>query len=161
MTNFINGKKKILIVEDSDVITNFLADILEKYGTIDIAKNGQEALTKVSFNYFDVIVSDIKMPIMDGIEFYKSAVETDSSLKSRFLFFTSSFDDQHINFFIENNVPFLHKPAPTKDIDAEVSNILNRSYAGQSEGTGSKENIFFEYVQNDYDEGINNEASCC
>jgi PleD family two-component response regulator len=43
-----NSKKKILIVEDSEIIAKYLADILGKYGTVDIANNGQEALVKVS-----------------------------------------------------------------------------------------------------------------
>ncbi len=122
-----NRKKKILIVEDTDIIANYLADMLEKYGTVEIAKNGNEALIKVSLDCYDVIVSDINMPVMDGIEFYKEAIEIDSSLKNRFLFLTSSFSRNHLNFFIDNEVPFLFKPAETEDIEKAVEEILNKN----------------------------------
>ncbi len=134
-----NGKKKILIVEDTDVIADCLADILNKYGTVDILNNGQTALIKVSLNHYDVIVSDVKMPGMNGIEFYRLAVETDSNLKNRFIFLTSSFANDHLNFFIDNDVPFLFKPASVEDVDSAVEEILNKQNAIKSAINDGKE----------------------
>lgn len=128
-----NNKKKILIVENTETITKYLADILGKYGTVDIANNGQEALVKVSLECFDVIISDIKIPIMDGIEFYKAAVESDASLKGRFLFLTSFFSKEHLNFFIDNNVPYLFKPPDIEEIKKAVDEILERGNARKTE----------------------------
>ncbi|RXQ96617.1 sigma-54-dependent Fis family transcriptional regulator [Ancylomarina salipaludis] len=60
---------KILIVDDERSIRNTLKDILsyENY-QVSLAENGMEAIKMVSDNEFDVILCDIKMPEMDGIE---------------------------------------------------------------------------------------------
>jgi CheY-like chemotaxis protein len=135
MANFNNSgrKKKILIVEDMPPIARYVADIVEKYGTVEIAHNGQEGLTKVALEDFDIIISDIMMPVMNGIEFYKAAIEADSSLKSRFLFHTSSFSLDHLNFFIDNNVPYLMKLPDKEEMESAVSEILGRAHCCSSE----------------------------
>lgn len=60
---------KILIVDDERSIRNTLKDILsyENY-QVSLAENGMEALKMVEANEFDVILCDIKMPEMDGLE---------------------------------------------------------------------------------------------
>ncbi len=59
----------VLIIDDERSIRNTLSDILanEKY-QVDSAENGEIALEKVKENKFDVILCDIKMPGMDGME---------------------------------------------------------------------------------------------
>jgi len=63
------GKKKILIAEDVE-LNQFLAKhILESWGfTVDIAVNGKEAVNSVKEKQYDLILMDIQMPEMDGIE---------------------------------------------------------------------------------------------
>ena len=60
---------KILVIDDERSIRNTLKDILEyeKY-IVDLAKDGIKALDKIKSGAFDVILCDIKMPGMDGIE---------------------------------------------------------------------------------------------
>ena len=60
---------KILIVDDDKGIRNTLRDILEfeKY-TVDESPNGLDCLVKIKQNNYDVIIMDIKMPKMDGME---------------------------------------------------------------------------------------------
>ncbi|WP_026999987.1 response regulator [Eisenibacter elegans] len=64
-----NSEKKILIAEDSSVIQNIAAKVLsfQQY-SITPAKNGKEVLKKLENEYFDVILMDINMPQMDGME---------------------------------------------------------------------------------------------
>lgn len=59
----------ILIIDDERSIRNTLSDILanENY-EVDQAENGSEALEKIKHNIYDVILCDIKMPVMDGLE---------------------------------------------------------------------------------------------
>ena len=59
----------ILIIDDEKSIRNVLRDILEyeKYH-VDEAENGADALTLIRKEKYDVILCDIKMPKMDGIE---------------------------------------------------------------------------------------------
>jgi DNA-binding response OmpR family regulator len=127
-----NGKR-ILVVEDTEPIANALAMLLGKYGAVDITYNGQEALMQVALHYYDAIVSDIHMPFMNGIEFYKAAIEIDSTIKNRFMFLTSSFSEEHLNFFINNNLPYLFKPARAEEVESLIEEILSGTYVGWSE----------------------------
>ena len=63
---------KILIVDDERSIRNALKEILEyeKY-KIDLAEDGEQALSMFQENEYDAILSDIKMPQKDGIELLK------------------------------------------------------------------------------------------
>lgn len=61
--------KNILIAEDSSVILNLTKKILEQENyNISAAKNGQEVLDKLANNDYDLILMDINMPILDGME---------------------------------------------------------------------------------------------
>lgn len=63
------SQKKVLIAEDSSVIQNLTKKILQ-FQNFDIhsVKNGKELLESVEKENYDVILLDINMPIMDGIE---------------------------------------------------------------------------------------------
>lgn len=64
-----NSNCHALIVEDNQINQQYLSGILKNWGvTYHVANNGQEALTWLSENTYDVILMDIRMPIMDGYE---------------------------------------------------------------------------------------------
>lgn len=60
--------KKILVAEDNDSNYILMSYILRKYYEYERAKNGQEAVDMVKNGGFDLVLMDIKMPILDGIE---------------------------------------------------------------------------------------------
>ena len=64
--------KKILIAEDNDSNYILMTYILKKYYQFERAKNGQEAVEKVEKDSFDIVLMDIKMPIMDDLEATKA-----------------------------------------------------------------------------------------
>ena len=75
--------KKILIAEDSSVIQNLTRKILEQQDfDIEAAKNGKEVIEKLQKEDFDLILMDINMPILDGMECAKKIREMDNSVKS-------------------------------------------------------------------------------
>ena len=66
----------ILIVDDEEQIRSTLQEILEYEDyKIDTAPNGVEALQKIESETYDVVLCDIKMPKMNGIEVLEKAVE--------------------------------------------------------------------------------------
>ena len=67
--------KKILVEEDNDSNFILMTYILKKYYAYERAKNGQEAVELVDNNTFDLVLRDIKMPIMDGLEATKAIKE--------------------------------------------------------------------------------------
>jgi len=74
---------KILIIEDEESIRNVLSNIIkdeDKTYEVDLAENGIEGLEKISVNTYDLVLCDIKMPKMDGIELLEKAIGTQPDL---------------------------------------------------------------------------------
>jgi CheY-like chemotaxis protein len=67
--------KKILIAEDNDSNFILMTYILKKHYQYERAKNGQEAVEMAEKGGFDIVLMDIKMPIMDGLEATKAIKE--------------------------------------------------------------------------------------
>jgi hypothetical protein len=69
--------KKIIIAEDSSVIQNLTKKILsiQSYEIVSV-KNGQEVLKKLEEDIFDLVLLDINMPVMDGVECAKRIRES-------------------------------------------------------------------------------------
>jgi len=62
-------RMKILLVEDSIVNQQIATKIIEKMGfRVDIASNGEEAITALAGAAYDIVFMDVQMPVMDGIE---------------------------------------------------------------------------------------------
>jgi CheY-like chemotaxis protein len=64
---------RVLLVEDNDINRLYAKSILKKWQCfIDEAENGLVAIEKIKNNYFDVILMDVQMPVMDGFEATKA-----------------------------------------------------------------------------------------
>ncbi|HAA16852.1 MAG TPA: histidine kinase [Cytophagales bacterium] len=77
-------KKNVLVAEDSSVIQNLTRKILEIQNyTIHAAKDGKKVLEKLKSDDFDIILMDINMPLMDGMECAKEIRGMDDPKKSQ------------------------------------------------------------------------------
>ncbi len=73
--------QKILVVDDEQSMTQFLGIVLRKEGyDVTTVNNGKEALEKVKGDAFDAVITDIKMPGMDGIQLLQGIKKHDPSL---------------------------------------------------------------------------------
>ena len=68
--------KKILVAEDNDSNFVLMTYLLKKDFEFDRAKNGQEAVEMANAAHYELVLMDIKMPIMDGLEATKKIKET-------------------------------------------------------------------------------------
>ncbi len=117
-------EERILIVDDEDAISGFLEALLENEGKVDKASNGSEALELLKKNYYKLIISDIDMPVMDGIAFYSEAVKIYPDVNERIVFFTGGISNERHAFFKENNLIFMLKPSGISTIREKVLPIL-------------------------------------
>ncbi len=85
----------ILVVDDEPEYRLIMRSVLTGEGyDVAVAENGEEALRKLQEMPIDLVISDIYMPVMDGIKFNRAARALPQYEKVPFLF-VSAFDDQH------------------------------------------------------------------
>jgi len=69
-------KKSILVVDDDDTLRKTMSRLFEKKGfTVNTAGTGREGLNKIREMFYDLIILDIRMPEMDGIEVLEKIME--------------------------------------------------------------------------------------
>lgn len=117
-------RESFLVVDDEPIIADVLSAILENEGNVETAGNGAEGLAKLEAKYYSVIITDVDMPVMGGIEFYEKAVLIHPGCKSRFLFFTGLMDEARIDLFVKHRFRYLKKPANIHEIRKAVIEIL-------------------------------------
>ncbi len=82
--------KKILIVDDSESIREIVSFTLENAGyTVLTANDGQDALKFLNGDKIDLIITDLHMPVMDGIELIKKVRQNETYKYIPILFLTT------------------------------------------------------------------------
>ena len=73
--------RNILVVEDDEAMREFLVEAISRSGyTVQSVDNGIDALDRVSAERFDLLLTDIRMPGLDGIELARQALEKNPAL---------------------------------------------------------------------------------
>lgn len=121
--------RRILIVEENLAVARMLEALAMNEAEVLIASNGEEGLALVEKGHFDLVVSDVELPKMNGIEMYNKAIAVDPKLEGRFVFFTSTGNPHHQSYLKSLNAVVLPKPSPVKSICRAIDEIL---FAGTS-----------------------------
>jgi CheY-like chemotaxis protein len=88
------SKCRILLVEDNDMLTNAYMMILERGGNeVVLARNGKEALVKLKSFSPHVILLDMLMPEMDGLQFMKKLKSTKQEISFKIIILTNLGDE--------------------------------------------------------------------
>ena len=104
-------KRTILAIDDDTSILGLFANILTDYGyEVKTATNGLEGLKMIESAQYDLIISDINMPVMDGIEFYRELISKTPSMKERVIFITGNMEPETGKFIQETGARWLSKP---------------------------------------------------
>jgi len=132
----------ILYVDDNAALLNKAAKLLRKFfHQVDIAYNGEEALEKCKNNLYPLVITDIKMPKMNGITFAKELKKLNPQTK---VIIISAFDDkEYLKKGIELGLfRFLTKPV---DVNELIETLLQALLEIQ---TKQKEKFFQKQLQN-------------
>ncbi len=113
----LEGKPRILIVDDEPKILELLKELLMPYFDVSIAANGMDALEQLAYREFDLIISDIRMPVLDGIALYRRIKEKYPTYCDKIIYTTGVTFDQETQVFLdETNVTCLRKPFKIKEV---------------------------------------------
>lgn len=115
--------KKILVAEDNDSNFILMTYILKKYYQYDRAKNGQEAVEMVDKTKYDIVLMDIKMPVMDGLEATKAIKEKYPDLPVVALTANAFDSDRQLAFDAGCN-DFLSKPVSSEACLQTIKNLV-------------------------------------
>lgn len=121
-----NKNINLLLVEDNEELIVLMNKILSKQYNVITASNGKEAIFKIEKNKVDIIISDVMMPEMDGIELckqIKSNIET-SHIPVLLLTARNSSDDQ-IECYKAGADGYLSKPFDLKTLEARINNLVS------------------------------------
>ncbi len=114
----------MLFVDDEECIRDLASEVFMESGyKIETAVNGMEALEKLWGSVFDVVVTDIMMPKLDGIELYYGAIRENPYLKDRFIFTTGLPSLKTVSFLSQTNCPHLYKPYQITDLIKAVESL--------------------------------------
>lgn len=120
------GSSLILVVDDEVNICRVLDRLLTREGhEVDITGNAATALDKIKNRNYDLILLDMKMPGMSGIDLYQHIKTLDSSFCQKLIFITGDIiSARNRSFLEESRVPFVTKPFTGDVLMNQVKSVL-------------------------------------
>ena len=117
---------RVLVVDDEPGIVDLLRDALERAGhEVDVAYDGETALERISSRTYDVVLSDLKMPRMSGMDVFRRCLEDHPESARGFCFLTGEVIEGEARTFLEDmDVPFMTKPFSLRELVAFVGRRL-------------------------------------
>jgi len=125
------GGRRILVVEDEPVVLELFARVLSEDGAdVTLARDGAEALERLSEGAYDLIVADLRMPRVDGRQLYERVAEDHPEMLRRFVFSTGDLVRKESLAFLER-MPnrILTKPLAVETVRRVVAQALERQTA--------------------------------
>ena len=105
-------RPRVLVVDDESIIAQLIADVLGGEGfDVDTAPHGLAALDRLANRTYDVVLSDLRMPELDGLGLFREIEQRYPELLRRFVFITGTSEHTDYQGFIDDvKVPVLTKP---------------------------------------------------
>jgi len=136
-------KKRILIVDDEKNIRTTISAYLLSLGyELELAVNGQEALDKLKDSNYDLILLDIKMHIMNGIQVLQEMRRLEN--KTNVIMMTAyGTIENAVESMKLGAVDFISKPFTLEDLKTVIDSVFSREKLSESNVAGFKELIEF------------------
>ncbi len=117
---------ELFVVDDEPDIAKTLADLLRlDHHRVDVAPNGRAALEKLRAETYDLVLSDLKMPELDGPGLYETLARDHPHLLRRVVFLTGDALSSEITAFLERaGAPYLYKPFTLEELRRVIQRTL-------------------------------------
>jgi signal transduction histidine kinase/ActR/RegA family two-component response regulator len=127
----VNGStvsKSVLVVDDEAWILDLATELLRGEGyTVETALGGQIAIEMLSGRKYDAVVSDWKMPALNGIRLYEHLRETDPAMAGRVMFMTGDVvNDTFQEFLRKHELMCLSKPFAVREFRAAIARLIEK-----------------------------------
>jgi DNA-binding NtrC family response regulator len=126
------GECRILVVDDEETLRYVLYQALSKFGyRITLAASGEEALGVFNPGSYDIVIIDLKLPKMDGLELMQNIREKDPEVA--FLVMTGYPNlESAIDSSIQGVYDYMIKPFPLGDIPIKILQLLEKKQLERS-----------------------------
>ena len=120
------SRPQILVVDDERIIAQLITDVLAGDGyDVATASDGLVALEHIGRHEYDLILSDLRMPGLDGLGLYRELERTRPELLRRFIFITgTSAHTDYAGLIGDLPVPILTKPFDMSELQRVVRETL-------------------------------------
>jgi CheY-like chemotaxis protein len=130
-----NARKapRVLVIEDEPTVAALIGDVLRETGMeVDVLTDCTKGLDLVQRVSYDIAVCDVKMPGMDGPQFFAALEQAQNPLRSHLLFVTGDgVAPRTHEFLMQHHLPYLPKPFRVEELCQAVNHLLY----GESHGT--------------------------
>ena len=127
------ARKRVLLVDDSVVIRKFLSDLIDAEPSLEVAgaaPNGEVALTKIAMAAPDVVILDIEMPVMNGLDTLRAIKKERPGLPViMFSSTTTSGADQTAEALRHGAAGYVTKPSDADDRELAGAELVKRILA--------------------------------
>ncbi len=122
------GGAAVLVIDDDTGLGRYIQSLLRREGhAADLAADGAEALRRIDRRRYDLLVTDIHMPGMDGVELYRRLESQDPEAARRILFMTGDIANAELEqFFLLAGRPVIAKPFDDHRFLSVVAQLLRR-----------------------------------
>ena len=128
----------LLIVEDNEELLGIMQKLLCKKYNVSTAKNGQQALNILNREELDIIISDVMMPVMDGIELTKAIKGNKDYAQLPIILLTAKTRDEDRNLAYETGADeYITKPFKLEELQLRIDNIIANRERIRQKFTGS------------------------
>ena len=124
----LNKKLKILLVEDNPLNQLYAQSVLEKHiKNLTIVNNGEEAIKVINNQKFDLILMDIQMPIMGGLECTK-IIRKVKNIQTPIIALTANAFKEDRALYLQTGMnSYLSKPFSEQELISEISNVIGNT----------------------------------